>query len=420
MPNHQTPINILEDNNFRTFIDAAPDAIVVVDKNGVIVFINELTEKIFGHSSDELLGQKVEILMPAKYQKEHINHRTNYFKAPRTRRMGEGKELFGRRKDGSEFSIEISLSPIITPDQAFVMSIIRDISVRKSMETLFKGLLESAPDGIVVINSQGIIQLVNGQTEKLFGHKKEELIGKPIEILVPDGHKESHVAKRNNYINNPHTRPMGAGLSLTGQKKDGSTFPVEVSLSPLQIHDGVLITSIIRDVTDRTKVQNQISDSLKEKEALLKEIHHRVKNNLQITSSLLNLQSDYIHDPESKELFIEGQNRIRSMALIHEKLYKAKDLSNINFSEYIKSLASLLSRTYYDHSKKIKIDIDESDINLSINTAVPCGLICNELITNSLKHAFPDGRSGRIHFSCQANDHEIAIILEDNGHPKSS
>lgn len=409
------PYNFVPDPKFSFFLDAAPDAIVVVNKDGLIVMVNQLTEKMFGYTQAELIGSKVESLMPKRFSYVHVKHRQEFFLAPKTRKMGEGRELAAKRKDGSEFSIEISLSPLVTENGNFVISIIRDITSRKRLEAKFQGLLESAPDGIVVIDTSGLIAIVNSQTEKLFDYTKSELIGKPIEILVPDEFKAGHVKSRDGYIANPHTRPMGAGRLLTGRKRDGTLFPVEISLSPLETEQGTLITSIVRDITDRRKAEDMIKASLLEKEALLKEIHHRVKNNLQVTSSLLRLQSDYIQDEYARELFAESQNRIRSMALVHEKLYQSSNLSQINFYDYCETLALLLFRSYGVNSNKIKFTMLGEHVTLSIENAVPCGLMINELISNCLKHAFTGRDAGEIKCSVEVIGEKIRISVADNG-----
>jgi PAS domain S-box-containing protein len=408
------------ETKFRGFLESAPDAVVVIDRAGKIVIVNSLTEKMFGYSRDELLGQSIELLVPERYRGAHVRHREGYGRDPITRPMGEGRALTGKKKDGSEFPVEISLSPLESDQGTLVTSIIRDIGPRRQLEAKFKGLLESAPDGIVVVDTDGRIAIVNSQTEKLFGYERNELIGQPIEILVPDRLKSGHVHFRNAYIAKPITRPMGAGRALTGKKKDGSEFPIEISLSPLETDQGTLVTSIIRDITARRAAEDQIQSSLREKEALLKEIHHRVKNNLQVTSSLLRLQSGYIADEKSREMFAESQNRIRSMALVHEKLYQSTDLSRINFPEYIKTLTELLIRTFGVNPEQIQLKVARQDVFLTVETAVPCGLMINELISNCLKHAFPNGRRGEIKVSifetaCKGDRHDYLLEVIDNG-----
>jgi len=175
------------------------------------------------------------------------------------------------------------------------------------------------------------------------------------------------------------------------------------------------IVGTLRDRTERVNTEKKIKESLEEKEILLKEIHHRVKNNLMIISSLLNLQSRYIKDKASQEIFIESQNRARSMALIHERLYQSTDLKRIDFGEYITSLSTELFHTYEVDPGLIKLDINAEDILLDINTAIPLGLIVNEIITNSLKHAFPDGMSGEIFVDFHPINEHYEFTVKDDG-----
>ncbi|HEV2720192.1 MAG TPA: histidine kinase dimerization/phosphoacceptor domain -containing protein [Thermoanaerobaculia bacterium] len=263
-------------------------------------------------------------------------------------------------------------------------------------EALFRGLLESAPDGIVVVDRRGSIVIVNSQTERMFGYSREELLGNRIEMLVPLSSRAHHAHDRAAYAADPHTRAMGAGRALTGRKKDGSEFPVEISLSPLSTEQDELVMSIVRDITDRRRADELMQASLREKEALLREIHHRVKNNLQITSSLLRLQAGAIENAEARVVFSETQQRIRSMALVHEKLYQSTNLSRIDFADYIRTLGELLFKSFAADPSRIQLKVEGDDVLLSIDTAVPCGLIANELLLNALKHAFPEETHGEI------------------------
>lgn len=170
------------------------------------------------------------------------------------------------------------------------------------------------------------------------------------------------------------------------------------------------------DITERKKAEEKIKASLREKEVLLQEIHHRVKNNLQVISSLLKLQSEYIKDKQAFQMFKESQDRVKSMALVHEKLYLSKDLMNIDFKDYIQDLTYKLFRSYGVDPSKIALRMDVKDISLRIDTAIPCGLIINELIPNSLKYAFPPGRDGEIKVALRYIDkNEIELKVKDNG-----
>jgi two-component sensor histidine kinase len=169
------------------------------------------------------------------------------------------------------------------------------------------------------------------------------------------------------------------------------------------------------EIVERTRAEQELQASLEEKVVLLKEIHHRVKNNLQVISSLLNLQSQTIEDDDTLATLRDSQNRIRSMALIHERLYRSRDLSRIDLGEYVQSLSSFLIRSYRAYTRAVQLRVDADDVALSIDAAVPCGLIINELMSNALKHAFPDGREGEIRVAIKADNGLVQLSVGDNG-----
>jgi len=245
------------EEKFRGLLESAPDAMVIVGKSGEIVLVNAQTEKLFGYSRAELLGNAVDLLVPERYRARHPEHRRAYFSGPRPRSMGSGLELSGLRKDGTEFPVEISLSPLDTEEGVLVSAAIRDISERMKIEAKFRGFLEAAPDAVVIVGKSGNILIVNSQTEKIFGYERSQLLGRPVEVLVPERFRARHPGHRDQYFSNSRARAMGSGLDLHGLRANGTEFPVEISLSPLDTEDGTLVSAAIRDITERKRAEDK-------------------------------------------------------------------------------------------------------------------------------------------------------------------
>ncbi|OAI07526.1 PAS domain S-box protein [Methylomonas methanica] len=400
---------------FQQAVEAAPNAIVMVNESGTIQMVNLQTERCFGYSRPELIGQPVEILVPERYRSAHVGFRRAYLAAPASRPMGAGRDLYGLRKDGTEFPVEIGLGLINDANGIVIVSSIVDITERKRLDHRFRQAVESAPNAIVMVNESGTIQMVNLQTEMSFGYSRTELLGQAVEILVPERFRSAHAGFRQAYLAAPVSRPMGAGRDLYGLRKDGTEFPIEIGLGLIDDENGTIVLSSIVDISARKSANDKLRQALNEKEMLLKEVYHRVKNNLQVVSSLINLQARNVKNAETVELLKQSADRIKAMALLHEKLYHSKDLARIDFNEYIRSLADHLLYGYGDRSGNIAISMSIDNVFLDVDTAIPCGLIISELLSNALKHAFPDDRSGEIGISFRHDDGTLILVISDDG-----
>jgi PAS domain S-box-containing protein len=282
----------------------------------------------------------------------------------------------------------------------------------KYSEEKYRTLAENAMDMIFIINLEDKIEYVNKYAADLLCAKPEDLIGKMRQNLFPMEISENQKTKLESAADTLH--------AIRNESK--ITFPkcemwVDTRLIPLidKTNEVYSVMGISRDITKQKEVEDALRMSLNEKEVLLKEIHHRVKNNMQIISSLISLQSDYAENEDTIKMFDDSKNRIRSMALIHEKLYQSDDLSLIDFSDYIKSLASKLLEFYGLNARIITLKVDANDITLSIDSAIPCGLIINELISNSIKHAFPEEKKGIISIGMHEINANYVLTVEDNG-----
>lgn len=324
---------------FRDLLESTPDAIVMVNVTGRIVLVNSQAERVFGYARAELLGQAVEVLLPHRYRGAHLGHRSGFFGQPRTRTMGAGLELHGLHKDRGEFPVEISLSPIDTEEGTMVMSAIRDITDRKRADQKFKDLLEAAPDAMVIVNREGRIVLVNSQAVKLFGWSRDELLGQPIELLVPERFGARHPEHRHRFFAEPRSRSMGAGLDLYGLRKDKSEFPVEISLSPLETEEGLFVSSAIRDVTERKRIEQVLRDKNLElenaalvKDRFLASMSHELRTPLNaiigFTGTLLMKLPGPLNAEQEKQLRIVQTGAKHLLSLINDLLDVAKLSAN--------------------------------------------------------------------------------------------
>jgi PAS domain S-box-containing protein len=403
------------DEQFRVAMEAAPTGMLMIDRKGNITLVNAQIERLFGYSRAELIGASMDRLVPARYRLRHPGYRDDFFLAPQTRAMGMGRELFGLRKDGSEVPVEIGLTPVSTPEGEFVLSSIVDITERKRSEELFRLALEAAPTGMLMIDDRGAITLVNAQIEVLFGYPREELIGKPVEQLIPARFRERHPSFRGSFFAAPQTRVMGAGRDLYGLRKDGTEVPIEIGLNPLETSAGRFVLSSIVDITERRRAVDQLHAGLKERDVLLQEVHHRVKNNLQLICSLINVQARKLEEGGPREVLAECKHRVEAIAMIHEQLYQSRNYASIPFSEYARSLASNIVHAAAA-SGTIELHCQCDPVLLPVDKAISCGLILNELITNALKHAFPEGNGGRLFVELQQlPDSRVRLSVRDTG-----
>jgi PAS domain S-box-containing protein len=272
-PNNSLPLD--SQRLFEKLFEFSPDAVLVADHRGCIVRLNGQAELMFGYARQELLGELVEILLPERFRSSHPAHRGAYANQPRLRPMGAGRDLYARHKDGREFPVDILLSPVELDGESFTLAVVRDITIRKltdaalrRSEERLRSLFEFSPDAIVVANHAGVIEEVNPQVEKFFGYARAELVGQPIETLIPERYRKAHPERRAEYAAHPRVRSMRAGLELYGRRKDGSEFPVDIMLGPMAGAQGEMVLGVIRDLSQKKKDEEALRLSEQQKSYL--------------------------------------------------------------------------------------------------------------------------------------------------------
>jgi PAS domain S-box-containing protein len=605
------------EQRFRLVFESSPVGMIKMNADGRIVLVNAQIEALFGYAREELVGQPIEKLVPARFGGLHPEHRKGFFADPQSRAMGGGRELYGLRKDGSEVAVEIGLNPIRTTDGVAVLGSVVDVSERRRAEHermtlverlralnadleervrsrtselsktlqererailalraseadfrllaesmpqivwitepdgkniyfnerwmsytgltleesvgdgwnkpfhpddrqrawdawqaatttigvyslecrlrradgaylwwLIRGvpildadgrvrkwfgtctdidamkrsaesaqqqmaaLVESADDAIITEGLDGTILSWNPGASRLLGYGADESVGHPITMLIPEDRLDEEARILEQVTTGKHVRHF----ETVRRRKDGSLVDVSISVSPVRDRSGAIVAAskIMRDTTERNEATHErvrlveelktlnaaleervrsrtseLSQTLRERETLLREktsllqeVHHRVKNNLQMISSLLNLQARQIHDKEARASFLDSQGRVRSIALLHESLYQSDDLGRVDMQEYVDKLVGTLKRTYGQTASSAHFVTRIDRVHLPVDVAVPCGLIVNELVTNALKHAFIDAREGvqnEVRVEMRRVDDDLMLLVADNG-----
>jgi PAS domain S-box-containing protein len=408
---------------FRNLLESTPDAIIMVNVTGRIVLVNSQAEKVFGYARAQLVGKPVEMLLPDRFRVAHNAHRARFFGQPRTRTMGPGLELYGLRSNGEQFPVEISLSPLVTEEGTMVMSAVRDVSERQKAELKFRGLLEAAPDAIVIVGRDGNIALINSQTERMFGYQRAELLGRPVEVLVPERYRGKHAAHRSGFFSQPRARAMGAGLELFGLRRDGSEFPVEISLSPLETEEGLFVSSAIRDATARKRYEQGLHEANRLKSVFLANMSHELRTPLNaiigFSEFLIDEKAGALNDKQKEYLTDVLSSGRHLLQLINDVL----DLSKVEagrmevraepfsvrqaIEEVCTGTASMAT------SKKIAVErrIAEALDQVTLDRQKFIQVLYN-LLSNALKFS-DEGASVRV--SARQRDGSLELSVRDTG-----
>ena len=406
-----------DEENFRILYENAPLAYQSLNKDGYLIEVNESWLKKLGYKHEEVIGHWFGDFLAPEYV-EHFKEKFPEFMATGKISCVNFEMLLSNGK-----RITVSFEGKVSYDEQgnFKQThcIFHDITKQrkaelalKESEQYYKTIFENTGTATIIVEEDSTVSLINTEFEELYGYRREDVEGKMkwhefvSQNFLPMM-KEFHTMRRVN----PESVPRNYEFDFIDS--DGKIKNVFTTVAIIPGTEKSLVS--LQDITDRNNAENQLKSSLKDKDMLLREIHHRVKNNLQIISSLLNLQSRYIEDEDALDVFTESQNRVRSMAIIHEKLYKSESMSKIDFGEYISDLTKSLFYNYRVDPSRIILKKKIEKIFFDVDTAIPCGLIINELLTNCLKHAFPDDRRGLIDIKLRNNGDSYVLNISDDG-----
>lgn len=427
---------------YKNLIESSPEGIFVHDLHGTILFTNQRALSLMGaRSSDEFVGRSV-LSFSIDEDAPLIRKR----RASLLRGEDHGY-LESRVKNHKGDTIRIETKPILIDFQGEKAALVfvrdpeyyrqleketlraqfaeetnrrlqEEISERKNTERMLREtqkytrlLIDSSLDMICASDRDGRLTEFNAAAQRIFGYNQEEVLGKHVGMLYAD-------PEERNKITEGHLYQLGTfSGEVSNRKKNGEVFQAYLSASVLKNDKGEVIGAmgVSRDITEIKQQENNIRQSLREKEVLLKEVHHRVKNNLQVITSILNLQSSYVKDKNTLMMLKESQDRIKSMAFIHESLYQTKDFSNVNFSEYVVNLSKNLMRSYDLSGRKVQFESQVENVHLNLDQSIPCGLIINELVSNALKYAFRKKKKGIITLKIREKEGKVIIVLADDG-----
>jgi PAS domain S-box-containing protein len=402
---------IKSESQFRALFSSMDDLIIVLDRKGKYLEIAPTNPNLLYKPEEELIGKILHEVFP----EEKATYFLNKIEESLNSQVPISIEYTLDIED-KKYWFEGRISPMIEDK---VLLVVRDITVSKlslkklvESEKKYRNLVESIAEGLVIVDENENFLFSNKAALDIYGYSEDEILTMNVRDLVSEKtfkKVQKETAKRMN--------GKSSKYEIAIIRKNGDQRLTSISASPLFKYDKFIGSfELFIDITDIRKAEEELRASLREKEVMLQEIYHRVKNNMQIISSMLKLQSAHVTDETSLNLFKNCQNRVRSMSLVHEKLYRSKDLSRTNFEDYINSLMRNLFISYGISDKRIRYHVEAKDIFLNISTAIPCGLIINELISNSIKFAFPDDKKGHIIIKLNKDKKDkFTLIIRNDG-----
>ncbi|MDZ4833328.1 MAG: PAS domain S-box protein [Candidatus Melainabacteria bacterium] len=417
----------LDEVRLRQIIDAAPNGMLMVDRHGVIVLANTQVERLFQYDRSELLGTSIEELVPHAAREKHPAYRDHFFREPQARSMGAGRDLFGLRKDGSQVPVEIGLNPLVSGGETFVLASVVDITERRRSEERIRLVVEAAPSGMIMVDENGSIVLVNSQIERLFGYDREELLGQSIDMLVPASVRTKHPQERASFFADPRSRAMGIGRDLFGQCKDGTQIPVEIGLNPLMTEGERFVLASIVNITERKRSEALLQEKLLELERSNEDLQqfayvcsHDLQEPLRVISNYNQLLASRYNGrvlDEAAGEFIEFtvdatkrmQELINDLLMYSRVQTKAQDFASVDCSTIVDMAIA-----------NLKLAIGESNATVICEPlptvkgdSTQLLQLFQNLISNAIK--FRSKKPPEVHISAESIGNSWNISVRDNG-----
>ena len=406
----------------RGILNGSNHAIISTDCNGLVTDFNSAAERMLCYQADEIMGRATpapwhdgaEVIRRAEELTRELGQRVEpgfeSFVAKARLGVADENEWTFTRKDGSRFPVLLSVTALREAGGNITgfLGVIADITARKQAEMERDRYFTLSPDLFCIAGMDGYFKRLNPAFSETLGWTNDELMARPFLSFV---HPDDYAATL------AEVEKLGQGaVTLSFENRYRCRDESYRWLAWKSVPEAGLLYASAHDITERKRAEQAIRDSLAEKEILLKEIHHRVKNNMQVISSILNLQAGYVEDARARALFADCQGRVQSMAMIHEKLYRSANLATLDFGQHVRELAQGMVSSFGEVAERVRLHIEAEAVALDIDSAIPAGLILNELVTNALKYAFPDGRAGTLRIALRGDGPEqILLSVADDG-----
>lgn len=404
-------------SHIKELLDAVPAGIIVTHQNGRISYLNAEAERLFGYPRDELINQSIDLLLPDRFSHHHAQLRQGYIDHPSTRYMGAGRDLYGKCKDNSEFPLEIGLRSLVADGEQFIVATIVNITRRKQLEERLAKVIDASPYGQLLVDERGIIQLINPSLLQLFGYSKDELLGKSMDILLPERYRAGHEHLRSGYAQKPSLRPMGLGRDLTGRHKSGTEIPIEIGLSPVESDTGNLTLAVVTDISERKRLELNLKQANAHLEEFTYVASHDLKSPLRGISDLVEWIGEDLGttapEPVTNNIARIKVRIGRMERLIDDLLLYARAGKRAKESTAV-DVHSLIANIIEMHPIPPAFQVHQ---NIHINeihaAKIPLETVLRNLFNNALKHH--SGENPTITISAEASGSYCLFKVIDNG-----